>query len=123
MVSEILWITHAMRFSASWAGLRFVGQKSLILLTRTNLDQQFGNRNSDLLMVFAGILGGLVAAATAYLAPDANAPVMKFGGSKQVPIDITTRTLTHLFDKVSDLHCHAIMGRKTLSAQRNSAAN
>ncbi|CAL8464160.1 g3695 [Coccomyxa elongata] len=30
-----------------------------------------------------GILGGLVAAATAYLAPDANAPVMKFDGSKQ----------------------------------------
>ncbi len=50
-------------------------------------------------MVFAGILGGLVAAATAYLAPDANAPVMKFGGSKQVPTDITTYTLTHLFDR------------------------
>lgn len=35
-------------------------------------------------VVFAGILGGLVAAATAFLAPDANAPVMKFDGSKQV---------------------------------------
>lgn len=32
----------------------------------------------------AGVLGGLAAAATAVLAPESNAPILKFAASKQV---------------------------------------